>query len=58
MTSGAKKFIGTTKKIIHSNNSVKQQTIYEITTNTTCISNKRNQQTILKKLQNFYSKKK
>jgi hypothetical protein len=41
MTSGAKKFIGTIKKKIHSNNSVKQQTIYEITTNTTCISRKR-----------------
>jgi hypothetical protein len=41
MTSGAKKFIGTIKKKFHYNNSVKQQTIYEITTNITCISRKR-----------------
>jgi hypothetical protein len=38
---GLKKLSALPKNNLQPNNSVKQQTIYEIITNTTCISNKR-----------------
>jgi hypothetical protein len=44
------------KKTLHPNNSVKQQTIFKITTHTTCILKKTNK-LYPKKPQNLYSKK-
>jgi hypothetical protein len=49
-TSGAKKIRHYRRRKIYPNNLVKQKTIYEITTNTTCISKKKN----TNKPENFY----
>jgi hypothetical protein len=68
-TSGAKKIRHYRRRKIYPNNLVKQKTIYEITTNTICISKKRtqtnqknsikkNQQTIQNKTKFLFEKNK